>query len=118
MSSAPVVRAQSPDSLPPGVTPAAVEKGRKIYGGPGLCFACHGPEGKGGIGPDLTDRAWLHHDGDYQTLVKQITDGITAAQSKGGQIMPPRGGSVINDAEVLAVAAYVWTLSRRASSSP
>jgi mono/diheme cytochrome c family protein len=107
-----VAQAQAPDSLPPGVTPAMVATGKKVFGGAGLCIACHGPQGKGQLGPDLTDTTWLHHDGSYEALVKQITAGVDEAASKTGQIMPPKGGSSISDAEVRAVAAYVWTLRK------
>jgi mono/diheme cytochrome c family protein len=89
-----------------------VEKGKKVFTGNGLCLACHGMTGTGGIGPNLADTAWVHHDGSYAALVKQITEGIDEKISKSGQIMPPRGGSGISDEDVRAVAAYVWTLSR------
>lgn len=104
-------QAQGADSLPPGVTADMVAKGKGIFGGNGLCLACHGPDGKGTIGPNLTDKTWLHSDGSYEAIVRQIVSGIDARASKTGQIMPPRGGSGISDAEVRAVAAYVWTLS-------
>jgi mono/diheme cytochrome c family protein len=109
---APPASAQTTDSLPPGVTPAMVASGRKLFGGAGLCMACHGPAGKGLTGPDLTDATWLHHDGNYEALVKQITEGIDDKASKTGQIMPPKGGSALKPDEVRAVAAYVWTLSK------
>jgi len=101
------------DSLPPGVTPRQVEDGRKLFGGTGLCMACHGLQAKGGIGPDLTAGPWLHGRGSYDELVARILKGVPLEESKGGQMMPPRGGGGISDAEVRAVAAYVWTLSRR-----
>jgi mono/diheme cytochrome c family protein len=104
--------AQATDSLPEGVTVEMVAKGKKIFGGAGLCMACHGPQGKGLTGPNLTDTTWLHHDGSYAALVKQITEGIDDKASKTGVIMPPKGGSGISDEDVKAVAAYVWTLSR------
>lgn len=109
---APPASAQTTDSLPPGVTSAMVATGKKVFGGAGLCMACHGPQGKGMTGPDLTDATWLHHDGSYEALVKQITDGIDEKASKTGQIMPPKGGSSISDADVRAVAAYVWSLRK------
>ncbi len=102
------------DSLPPGVTPAMVTKGRQIFGGAGLCLACHGMDARGGIGPDLTDGKWLHGNGDYADIIQVIMRGVSSDSSQTGQIMPPRGGSGINDEQVRAVAAYVWTLSRRA----
>lgn len=103
---------QTADSLPPTVTPEMVTRGKVVYNGTGLCMACHGPTGKGGLGPDLTDTTWLHHDGNYDALVKQITEGIDEKISKSGQIMPARGGSGLSDADVRAVAAYTWTLSK------
>ncbi|HEX9893986.1 MAG TPA: c-type cytochrome [Gemmatimonadales bacterium] len=107
--------AQTADSLPPGVTREMVTKGKSVFGGAGLCLACHGPDGKGSIGPDLTDREWLHGDGSYGALVKLITTGVDQKQSKTGQMMPPKGGSAINEADLRAVTAYVWSLSRRAA---
>lgn len=106
------VHSQS-DSLPPGVTRAMIDEGRRLWGGQGLCLACHGPEGKGGLGPDLTDGRWDHTDGSYEQLVAVIIKGVMSDASKSGQIMPPRGGGGLNDEQVKAVAAYVWTLNRR-----
>lgn len=111
---APAAAAQAaPDSLPPGVTAKMVEDGRKLWGGQGLCLACHGPEGKGGLGPDLTDGKWDHINGSYEQLVARIIKGVMPDESKSGQIMPPRGGGGLNDDQVKAVAAYVWTMNRR-----
>lgn len=108
-----VAPAQSADSLPPGVTKEMVAKGKSLFTGTGLCLACHGMEGKGGIGPDLTDQTWLHGDGSYEAIVKLITTGVTAEESKTGQMMPPKGGSTISPEEVKIVAAYVWKISRK-----
>jgi len=107
--------AQGPDSLPPGVTAAMIEKGRKLFGGAGLCMACHGMDAKGGpnIGPDLTDTVWVHHKGSYEEIFEQVVAGIGIAASESGNIMPPRGGSGLTDADLRAVSAYVWSLSRR-----
>jgi mono/diheme cytochrome c family protein len=102
-------------SLPPGVTKEMITQGDAIFHGSGLCFACHGNDAKGAVGPNLTDDQWLHNTGNYNDLVKQITDGVTKEQSKTGTIMPPKGGSDISDAEVKAVAAYVWSLSHKVS---
>lgn len=105
--------AQGAAKLPAGVTPAMVEKGKAVYKGTGLCFACHGAEGKGAVGPNLTDKEWIHvKDGDYAGMVALITKGITAAEAKTGKgPMPAKGGSQITDEDVKAVAAYVWSLS-------
>ncbi|HEX9728525.1 MAG TPA: cytochrome c [Gemmatimonadales bacterium] len=105
--------AQTRDSLPTGVTSAMVETGAQLYKGAGICFACHGADGKGtaGVGPNLADEEWLHSDGSYEAIVRQIIQGVLPTQSKSGMMMPPKGGSSLNDEQVRAVAAYVWTLS-------
>jgi mono/diheme cytochrome c family protein len=89
-----------------------VSRGKVLFGGAGLCLACHGPDAKGGVGPNLTDQQWLHDDGNYEALVKLITTGVQPKDSKTGQMMPPKGGSAISEADVKAVAAYVWSISR------
>ncbi len=111
----PPAQAQQRDSLPPGVTPQMVAQGEQLFKGPGLCTACHGPDAKGipNLGPDLTDRQWLHSKGTYQEIVKQIMEGVPANKSTTGLVMPPKGGSSLTDDQVKAVAAYVWKLSHR-----
>jgi mono/diheme cytochrome c family protein len=102
--------------LPAGVTADLIAKGKELFQGSGLCMACHGMDGKGSVGPDLTDTLWLHHKGSYEEIIAQVITGIPEDQSKSGAVMPPRGGSTLSDEEIRAVAAYVWSLSRRASS--
>ena len=98
---------------PGAITDVMVREGQQIYAGAGICAACHGPDATGAIGPDLTDAEWLIGDGEYEQLVAQILEGVTAAEATNplGAIMPPKGGAAITDAQVRAVAAYVWTLS-------
>jgi cbb3-type cytochrome c oxidase subunit III len=98
--------------LPAGVTPAMIAKGKTVFEGPGLCFACHGKDAKGLVGPNLTDATWIHGKGTYPEIVQIVTTGIPVAQAKLGKgAMPPKGGSSISDEDVKAVAAYVWSLS-------
>lgn len=106
-----VAHAQAGTPLPDGVTPAMVAAGNKIFHGPGMCQVCHGPDGKGGIGANLTDSTWLHSKGSYQDIVHQVMTGVSQKESTKGIMMPPRGGSSISDDQVKEVAAYVWTLS-------
>jgi len=105
--------AQQPAALPEGVTPAMIEEGGKLFKGAALCAACHGVNATGAVGPNLTDTLWLHSKGTYEDIVRQITTGVPQAQAKGGVMMPPKGGSGINDAQIRAVAAYVWSLSHK-----
>lgn len=101
------------DTLPPGVTEAMVQRGKTVFTGAGLCHACHGPDGKGSVGPSLADTVWIHNRGEFEAIVQVIQRGVPAAESKSHIVMPPRGGSSIKDEDVRAVAAYVWSLSRR-----
>lgn len=80
--------------------PARVEEGKQVFAS--TCAACHAAEGQGLVGPNLTDRYWLHGDkpGD---LVKAVTDGFP---EKG---MPAWGGMLGPD-KVRKVAAFVLTL--------
>jgi mono/diheme cytochrome c family protein len=105
--------AQQADSLPAGVTAATIADGKKIFAGPGLCAACHGPAAKGiqGLGANLTDSTWLHSDGSYEALVTQITGGVPAGKSSTGVPMPAKGGAPLSEEQVRAVAGYVWSLS-------
>ena len=109
----PLAAQAPPDSLPPGVTRQLVEEGKRVFGGVGLCLACHGPEAKGGLGPDLTSGAWLHGSGTYDELVARVLKGVPMAEAKSGSMMPPRGGGDLSEAQIRAVAAYIWTVSRR-----
>lgn len=101
---------------PAAVTPAAIAQGDSIYHGKGNCYACHGANAEGTVGPNLTDAEWIHSDGSYDAVVKQITTGVTAAESKSKVPMPPKGGAQITDDEVKAVAAYVYSLSHKKPS--
>jgi len=105
------------DSLPPGVTEATVARGRDLYLGPGICLACHGADGKGPIGPDLTDSLWIHSDGSVAGILETLKSGVSDQASRSGTPMPARGGSGLTDDELAAVAAYVWSLSRWKTSS-
>ena len=106
-------RAVAQATLPSGVTQAMIDTGNEIFHKSGLCYACHGPEAKGLVGPNLTDDVWLHSKGSYEEIVAQVIKGVTKEESKSGVPMPPKGGSSISDDDVKAVAAYVWSLSHK-----
>lgn len=106
-------KASAQTALPTGVTQDMIQKGNEIFHKNGLCYACHGPEAKGLVGPDLTDDVWLHSKGSYEEIVAQVMKGVPKEESKSGIVMPPKGGSSIGDDDVKAVAAYVWSLSHK-----
>lgn len=105
--------AAAQNAAPAGVTPAAIAKGDSIFHQTGLCYACHGSNAEGAVGPSLVDKEWLHSDGSYDNIVATITTGVPTEKAKKGVAMPPKGGSAISDDDVKAVAAYVYSLSHK-----
>jgi mono/diheme cytochrome c family protein len=111
------VKAQAPQgSAEPTFTPAQIARGDSIFRGKvagGLCFTCHQLNAKGlpGLAPDLTDSKWLHGDGSYEFIVANIIKGVPKPKQASAPMLP-RGGSSMTDADVRAVAAYVYSLSR------
>lgn len=119
--------AQPGASVPPSTTPApgagepstdpqTIALGQSLFRGQaagGTCFTCHGPDAKGTqLGPDLTDAQWLNADGTYASIVTTITTGVSTPKQYPG-VMPPMGGAQLTPEQVRAVAAYVFSLSRR-----
>ena len=97
------------------VTPATIALGDSVFHGRvggALCYVCHGPKGKGvaSLGPDLTDREWLNGDGSVVFIAKLVAEGV-AKPKKMAAPMPPKGGGQLNEAQITAAAAYVWSLS-------
>lgn len=97
------------------VSPQMIALGDSIYHGlaaGGMCFGCHGPEGKGvpGVAPDLTAGKWLHGDGSYASIVATVLNGVPKPKVAAAP-MPPMGGAKLNEAQVRAVAAYVYSLA-------
>lgn len=74
------------------------------------CAACHGPEGQGIIGPNLTDDYWLHG-GTLADIRRTITEGVP---DKG---MVPWKDALKPD-ELNRVAAYVASLRGSHPSNP
>jgi cytochrome c oxidase cbb3-type subunit 3 len=50
-----------------------MNSGKKIF--QGKCATCHGMFGEGGIGPNLTDRYWLHG-GQYMDIYRTVREGV------------------------------------------
>lgn len=72
------------------------------------CAACHqaGGQGKLALAPNLVDDSWIFG-GTYEKIQESITIGRHG-------IMPPKGGSQINDAQIAQVSNYVLSLSGEA----
>ena len=100
-------------SPPPGVSPDQVALGERIFHGRvsgGTCAGCHGSNAKGSpIGSDLSAGQWLWSDGSLPALIQTINAGVPKPKQHLGA-MPPRGGAPLSDADVQAVASYVWAV--------
>ena len=86
--------------------PARVQAGKSIF--QVRCASCHGAEGQGGIGPNLTDDYWLH--GGKMT---EIRDTVTRGVPEKG--MPPWGALLKKD-EIHSVVAFIKSI--RGSQPP
>jgi cbb3-type cytochrome c oxidase subunit III len=87
--------------------------GKAIFTGKGICYACHGADAKGTpLAPNLTDATWLNVDGTLASIVTIVKEGVAAPKEHPAP-MPPMGGAQLTEAEIQAVAQYVFSLSPR-----
>jgi mono/diheme cytochrome c family protein len=101
-------------NLPAGVTQAMVDQGQELFGT--VCAACHGPAGAGTpTCPTLSDSKWIHITGAYPEIVTIVTNGVPQPKEHPAP-MPPKGGGSFDDAQVRALAAYVYALSHQGAS--
>jgi cytochrome c oxidase cbb3-type subunit 3 len=66
------------------------------------CAACHGQEGQGTVGPNLTDEFWLHG-GDVNAIYKTVKYGVT---SKGMVAWQKK----LSDDQILEVSSYILSI--------
>jgi mono/diheme cytochrome c family protein len=104
---------QVPSQDPP-ITSQQIARGDSIFRGKaagGTCFTCHQLNAKGlpGLAPDLTDANWIHGDGSYDFIVATIQKGVPKPKQANAPMLP-RGGTSLNDGDIRAVAAYVYSL--------
>ncbi|HJY62941.1 MAG TPA: c-type cytochrome, partial [Ignavibacteria bacterium] len=66
------------------------------------CVPCHGPDGGGTVGPNLTDKYWIHGGG-IKNVFKTVTNGV-----------PVKGmiswKTLLNPKKIQEVSAYILTL--------
>lgn len=100
---------------PAGVTQAMVDQGQELFGT--VCAACHGQGGTGtAVAPPVNDTQWLNITGQYPEIVQVINAGVPVPKQYPGP-MPPKGGGSFDDAQVRALAAYVYALSHQEGGS-
>jgi cytochrome c oxidase cbb3-type subunit 3 len=81
-------------------SPEAITKGKEDY--LKNCLACHGADGQGIVGPNLTDAYWIHGS-DQQSIVKVIAEGVP---QKGMVAWKP----ILGNQKVLELTAFILSL--------
>ncbi len=79
----------------------SVAAGSAVFAG--KCVACHLEKGQGSIGPNLTDKYWIHGKGALMDIFGTVSEGIPA---KG----MPAWSRQLTPEELRQVVAYVGTL--------
>jgi len=102
--------ARSPSAPPSEALLTAISKdpaqqvlAQKVF--QSTCVACHGPHGEGLVGPNLTDKFWLHG-GKPLDIYSSVSKGYL---DKG----MPAWGPVLGDEKVKLAAAYVYSLKNQ-----
>ena len=93
--------ATAPQKLNPYTGKAeAITEGQQLYK-KFNCYGCHGMQGGGGMGPNLTDETWQTGDGSDLNLLSQVRDG------KGAM---PAFKAMLNDDQAWKIISFVRTL--------
>lgn len=89
------------------ITEEVTEAGRKVFHGPGTCYACHGSKLQGGpVAPSLLGPKWRNGDGSLDMILHVLRGGVP------GTVMVARPGG-ISEAQTIQVATYVYAVSHR-----
>jgi cytochrome c oxidase cbb3-type subunit III len=85
----------------------AIDAGKNIYRG--RCAVCHGIDGKGYRGSDLTSGDWVHGGSDAQ-IFRTINGGVTGTEMPANREM--------SEEEIWMLIAYLRTLSMPGGAAP
>lgn len=81
--------------------PDGIKKGKEVY--ELNCLPCHAENGKGDVGPNLTDKHWVKARGTPDTIYDVVYNGI----EENGM---PVWGEMISSDEIYLATAYVASL--------
>lgn len=86
----------------------SLQNGEKIF--QGNCASCHGKEGEGRVGPNLTDKYWLHGN-KITDVFRVVKNGV---QNTG---MIPWGDK-LNPKQIQEVSSFVLSLQGKTPANP
>ncbi|TDH24653.1 c-type cytochrome [Segetibacter sp. 3557_3] len=87
---------------------SALSEGKKIFAS--TCAACHGSEGQGTVGPNLTDDYWLHKGG-VKDIFKTIKYGVPEKGMKSWK-------DDFSPVQIAAIASYIKSIRGTKPSNP
>jgi cytochrome c oxidase cbb3-type subunit 3 len=87
---------------------AGIAEGKKVF--QTTCFACHGKDGEGGIGPNLTDDYWIHG-GSMNDIYKTIKLGYPEKGMQSWQ-------SMFNPVQIKELTSFVKSLKGTKPANP
>ena len=85
-----------------------ISQGAQIFAA--KCVACHGPQGQGLVGPNLTDDFWIHG-GKIDEIKNVVVNGVIEKGMLSWKAM------MTND-EINAVVAFIWSIRGTQPSAP
>ena len=74
------------------------------------CVSCHGDGGKGGIGPNLTDQAWINQP--EKTLFKNVFHMVENGSPNNPTMQAWGKNGVLTGFDIQNVAAYVYHINQ------
>lgn len=82
-----------------------ITAGKKLFtSSTQLCFTCHGNNAQGMVGPNLTDKYWLHG-----CMPKEIANSIIHGYPEEG-MLPYGSGAKLNNEQVQQIISYIASL--------
>lgn len=98
--------------LPAGSTREMLSEGRRLYV---VCSPCHGTDARGTqLGPSLRDTSWIHIAPAVPEIAQIIRTGV-ATPAEFEIPMPVMGGGRFDEAQLQALATYVYALGQAPS---
>lgn len=89
-------------------SPDNIAAGEEVY--KTNCVSCHGEAGKGGIGPNLTDNAWINQP--EKTLFKNVFNMVENGSPNNPAMQAWGKNGIVTGFDIQNVAAYVYHINQ------